>query len=278
MARPTAPPPATETVRPATAGGSAWPATGDSVARPAVSESDTTPPSPTPDSSEQAADAVPRTGTAPADPTGGWNAAAGDAGTAETRRTRAVHPVSRRPSETAAREPTTRQPTPDLPCQPAPRLPSQLTPRLPDQPTPHLPSQARARSARPRYDAAMIERELEIWQGLRAYPPPPGAELIAADERFHSRLLAASGNTALADALATVHARVRPIRALDIPTPERIAIMTAEHIAIAERLLAGDLEQGLSVLVTHITTSRDHVLARAEHALRLTKLARALRD
>ncbi len=132
--------------------------------------------------------------------------------------------------------------------------------------------------ARPRYDAAMIERELEIWQDLRAYPPPPGAELIAADERFHSRLLAASGNAALADALATVHARVRPIRALDIPTPERVAVMTAEHIAIAERLLAGDLEQGLAVLVAHITTSRDHVLARAEHALRLTKLARALRD
>ncbi len=145
-------------------------------------------------------------------------------------------------------------------------------------PTTNSGSPPRARGARPRYDAAMIERELEIWQDLRAYPPPPGAELIAADERFHSRLLAASGNAALADALATVHARVRPIRALDIPTPERIAVMTAEHIAIAERLLAGDLDQGLSVLVAHITTSRDHVLARAEHALRLTKLARALRD
>lgn len=128
------------------------------------------------------------------------------------------------------------------------------------------------------HDPATIARELEIWRDLRSYPPEPGAELIAADERFHSKLLAASGNSALAEALESVHARVRPVRALDMPTPERIATMTADHITIAEHLLAGELDGALRSLVTHICASRDHVLARAEHALRLTKLARALRD
>ncbi|WP_372342038.1 FCD domain-containing protein [Nocardia sp. CC227C] len=249
--RPTTPE-TTTTTRPTTPGAvarpttetTARPTTAGASAWPAVSESATTLPSPTFACSEQAADAAPRTGTALADPAGGQRVAAGDVGTAD-----AAHP--------------------------APRVRSAATTR---QPTPRAPGPPRGWAAGPRYDAAVIERELEIWHDLRAYPPEPGAELIAADERFHSRLLAASGNAALADALATVHARVRPIRALDIPTPERIATMTAEHIAIAEHLLAGELDQGLSVLVTHITASRDHVLARAEHALRLTKLARALRD
>lgn len=128
------------------------------------------------------------------------------------------------------------------------------------------------------HDTPTVSGELEIWLHLQSFPPEPGAELIAADERFHSRLLAASGNAALADALETVHARVRPVRALDMPTPERIATMTTDHIAIAEQLMAGDLDKALHTLVTHITASRDHVLARAEHALRMTKLARALRD
>ncbi|NNH74838.1 GntR family transcriptional regulator [Nocardia uniformis] len=128
------------------------------------------------------------------------------------------------------------------------------------------------------HDAATVGGELEIWLHLRSCPPHPGAELIAADERFHSRLLAASGNAALTDALETVYARVRPVRALDMPTPDRIATMTTDHIAIAEQLLAGDLDKAMNTLVTHITTSRDHVLGRAGHALRLTKLARALRD
>ncbi|MBL1075838.1 GntR family transcriptional regulator [Nocardia sp. 2] len=128
------------------------------------------------------------------------------------------------------------------------------------------------------HDRDLVRAELATWRHLREHPPEPGAALIAADERFHSALLTASGNTALAEALGTVHARVRPVRALDIPTPDRISTMTDDHISIAEQLLAGDLEKALNALIAHIATSRDHVLARAEHALRLTKLARALRD
>ncbi len=90
-----------------------------------------------------------------------------------------------------------------------------------------------------RHDTSAIEKELDIWQRFREQPPEPGAELIAADEQFHLTLLAAAGNAALTDALATVYARVRPVRALDMPSPERVAAMTEEHIAIAESLVAG---------------------------------------
>ncbi|MEV6774304.1 GntR family transcriptional regulator [Nocardia sp. NPDC051030] len=128
------------------------------------------------------------------------------------------------------------------------------------------------------HDTAAIEQELDTWRHLRANPPEPGAALIAADEQFHTRILVAAGNTALADALTTVHARVRPVRALDMPTPERIAAMTDDHIAIAEHVLAGDLDSALRTLLAHLTSSRAHVLTRARRALELTKLARAVRE
>ncbi|WP_067568600.1 GntR family transcriptional regulator [Nocardia acidivorans] len=128
------------------------------------------------------------------------------------------------------------------------------------------------------HDTAALRGELELWRHLRDNPPEPGAALITADEQFHSALLAAAGNSALADALATVHARVRPVRAIDMPTAERVAAMTEDHIAIAESLLEGDLESALRTLLAHLTSSRAHVLTRARRALELTKLARAVRE
>ncbi|GAB2543392.1 GntR family transcriptional regulator [Nocardia heshunensis] len=127
-------------------------------------------------------------------------------------------------------------------------------------------------------DTAAVRRELETWRRIREHPPEPGAALIAADEQFHTTLLQAAGNAALADALSAVHARIRPIRALDMPTPGRIAAMADDHIVIAEHVLAGDFETALRTLLAHLTSSRAHVLTRARRALELTKLARAMRE
>ncbi|WP_084505559.1 GntR family transcriptional regulator [Nocardia harenae] len=135
-----------------------------------------------------------------------------------------------------------------------------------------------APSALPGHDLAAVRAELAIWRALRDDPPEPGPALVGADERFHLTLLRAAGNPALADALHTVYERVRPVRTMDLPTPERITVMTAEHIAVAEHLLAGDLEAALRALTTHIDTSRAHVRLRAEQALEYTKLARVVRD
>jgi DNA-binding GntR family transcriptional regulator len=132
--------------------------------------------------------------------------------------------------------------------------------------------------ATPSHDQLAVRRELDAWRRLRDDPPDTGTVLIAADEQFHTALLAAAGNSALADALATVHARIRPIRSLDPLTPARIATMTADHITIAEQILAGDLDAALVTLIGHIAHSRAHVLARAREALRLTRLGQALRD
>lgn len=125
---------------------------------------------------------------------------------------------------------------------------------------------------------ALVQAQLDTWRQLRDTPPEPGLALVAADEQFHIALLTAAGNTALAEALTAVYVRVRPVRTMDIPTPERIATMTAEHITIAEQLLSGAVDAALQTLTTHIDTSRAHVRTRAEQALEFTKLARAVRD
>ncbi|MET7770702.1 GntR family transcriptional regulator [Nocardia sp. NPDC005366] len=130
----------------------------------------------------------------------------------------------------------------------------------------------------PVHDLVSVRAELDRWRALRDDPPEPGPALVAADEQFHITLLSAAGNAALADALTAVYVRVRPLRTLDLPTPDRIAVMATEHIAIAEQLLSGDPDTALRTLIAHIDTSRTHVLARAEQAMRLTKLGRAMRD
>ncbi|MFR9752895.1 GntR family transcriptional regulator [Nocardia sp. 004] len=136
----------------------------------------------------------------------------------------------------------------------------------------------RLQTHEPTHNLDPVRVELDTWRALRDNPPEPGPALVAADEKFHTTLLAAAGNAALADALSAVYVRVRPVRTLDVPTPERIATMSAEHIAIAELLLAGAVGTASNTLIAHIDTSRTHVRARAEHALLLTKLAGAVRN
>lgn len=134
---------------------------------------------------------------------------------------------------------------------------------------PHIPSV---------HDLAVVRTELDRWREYRDNPPEPGPDLVAADERFHTELLRAAGNSALAEALTAVYERVRPVRTMDVPNAERVAAMTADHIAIAEHLVAGSSEQALRALTTHISSSRAHVRVRAEQAIAFTKLGHAVRD
>ncbi|MEU7765909.1 GntR family transcriptional regulator [Nocardia sp. NPDC049190] len=137
---------------------------------------------------------------------------------------------------------------------------------------------SRAPESSPTHNLALVRAELDTWRTLRDNPPEPGPALVAADEVFHTALLAAAGNAVLADALTAVHLRVRPVRTLDPPTADRIATMTADHIEIAEHLLSGAVDAALDRLIAHIDAARARLLARAQSALRLAELGRAVRD
>ena len=129
-----------------------------------------------------------------------------------------------------------------------------------------------------RHDHALLRAELGTWERYRGAPPSAGADLVIADEHFHMVLLSSSGNPALADALAAVNARVRPVRALDALSDERITIMIREHVHIAELVLAGRLRAARDSLISHIASSQAIVLERATRAVSMAKLGLAVRD
>lgn len=129
-----------------------------------------------------------------------------------------------------------------------------------------------------RHDSAQLVPELENWQRLRRTRPAPDAGFVTLDEQFHTVLLASSGNAALSDALATVNAKVRPVRMFDYLTPDRMEATITEHIDVAERVLDGDYAGALGALRSHIDESRTVVIERAQHALSLARMASAVRS
>ncbi len=71
---------------------------------------------------------------------------------------------------------------------------------------------------------------------------------------------------------------MRPVRALDVLSAERVSDMVAEHIQIAELVLTGRLQVAHDTLVEHIVSSQEVVLERAQRALSMAKLGMAVRS
>ncbi|NLG54338.1 MAG: GntR family transcriptional regulator [Rhodococcus sp.] len=128
------------------------------------------------------------------------------------------------------------------------------------------------------HDADILGPELDRWYALRQQQPAPDAGFVVLDEQFHTALLAASGNQALADALTNVNARVRPVRMFDYLTPDRMSATIEEHIQVAELALDRKIDEARTTLLRHISESREVVIERAQQALSLAKMAWAVRD
>ncbi len=105
------------------------------------------------------------------------------------------------------------------------------------------------------------------WSALEA-PSGEAAdpEFVLVDEDFHIRLAAASGNLALADMLARLNERIRPVRSHDFLTAERIRLTIEQHLGVLGALLADDAELGARLLRSHIGESMDVVEQRVAAA------------
>ncbi|WP_415973178.1 GntR family transcriptional regulator [Rhodococcus sp. 077-4] len=131
-----------------------------------------------------------------------------------------------------------------------------------------------ARSMSHPVDRASLSNLLDTWIGLRANPPDTTDDLVSLDENFHVTLLDASGNAALTEALCTVNAKVRPVRILGGLDAAAVVSAIEQHIEIVERVLAGTLDAALELLLTHIDSSRDRVVERAQQAAALADAVR----
>lgn len=114
-------------------------------------------------------------------------------------------------------------------------------------------------------DALLAERER--WRVLRADPPEQQPGFVVVDEEFHVALLTAAGNGELVRALTAVNARIRHVRMFDFMVNNRIEVTIAEHLAILDAVLAGELVQAHGLLHRHIGESLDVVLDRVTRAV-----------
>ncbi|SDG64801.1 DNA-binding transcriptional regulator, GntR family [Lentzea fradiae] len=106
-----------------------------------------------------------------------------------------------------------------------------------------------------RHDAEALGEEVRHWYGLRAAPPGPSPDFVLEDERFHTALLASSGNAELVAVLAGASRWTRSVRMRGFLVPGRVEAAIDEHIEIAELVLGGSLELAHRLLHEHIGAS-----------------------
>ena len=128
------------------------------------------------------------------------------------------------------------------------------------------------------HDGDVLGAGLERWYRFRSDPPAPDSGFVTLDEEFHLALLAASGNDALCDALDSVNAKVRTVRMFDELGPERVERAVDEHIAVAEAVLDGRLDDAHTRLREHIVDACAAIMQRTEAARTMARLSRAVRD
>src|SRR6476659_4397375 len=114
--------------------------------------------------------------------------------------------------------------------------------------------------------AANAEEKLEVadlranWTDLAQLDPERRAKIatpdfVYADEAFHEGLAAAAGNLSAARYLRDINERIRILRVHDFTTDDRIDATIAEHIEIADAVLAGEADAAAALMRVHIDRS-----------------------
>lgn len=91
------------------------------------------------------------------------------------------------------------------------------------------------------------------------------AQATERDEAFHIAIARATGNAALVADLERINDRIRFIRWINMAA--RITASKAEHLAIANALLARDADRAEQVLRAHITQRMDQVVDAVKEGL-----------
>ncbi|WP_461189994.1 GntR family transcriptional regulator [Arthrobacter sp. Z4-13] len=88
-----------------------------------------------------------------------------------------------------------------------------------------------------------------------------GSELFNLNTRFHETLVQCSNNDFFIESLARINRLRRLIEYRQALVPERALVRSAEHVALAKLLLAGELKEASSHLRGHlssVTTEKNH--------------------
>jgi DNA-binding GntR family transcriptional regulator len=128
-----------------------------------------------------------------------------------------------------------------------------------------------------RHDPAILEPLRDQWRALAAGPlPAPDPGFVLLDESFHVSLAMSAGNLVAADLLRHVNERIRVVRMLDFLSQERIEATIAEHLEIAELVLAGQLPGAEQAFSAHLAGSMAVVEERVQQSIARMVSGRAL--
>lgn len=121
--------------------------------------------------------------------------------------------------------------------------------------------------------AAELDALAQTWRALaqvQSYAGLQTAALAQHDRLFHEALTRLTGNRTLLDLLVSINDRIHAIRMIDITTVERLWETCRQHLAIVERVAAGDAPGARAAMRANIDGAR----AQVEQALK-DVLARA---
>ncbi len=127
-----------------------------------------------------------------------------------------------------------------------------------------------------RHDEIALRAIHDDWTDLAANPPEPDPGLVVIDENFHLRLAEAAGNQAIVAQLQVVGDRIRVVRMQNFVHRDRIAITTAQHLAIVYALLGEDPETAVALMGAHLDEALAQAAERAAQAIERMMTAGAL--
>ncbi|MBM3393040.1 MAG: GntR family transcriptional regulator [Betaproteobacteria bacterium] len=118
---------------------------------------------------------------------------------------------------------------------------------------------------------ALLRPDLGALKKLWLVPPEErsmdAAIVFAADEAFHSSLVAAAGNPELSRCHQDVTDRIRVLRRLDFTEPARIVLTYQEHAQILRAIVRRQTDHALLLLRAHIEMSKSEVRKISLHKL-----------
>ncbi|MGI8803802.1 MAG: GntR family transcriptional regulator [Solirubrobacteraceae bacterium] len=127
-----------------------------------------------------------------------------------------------------------------------------------------------------RHDEIALRAIHDDWADLAANPPEPDPGLVVVDENFHLRLAEAAGNPAVVEQLQVVNDRIRVVRMQNFVLEHRVAVTTAQHLAILDALLGGDPDTAVALLGAHLDEAMAQASDRAAQAIERMMTAGAL--
>ncbi len=116
----------------------------------------------------------------------------------------------------------------------------------------------------PGNDIAALAR---TWKEVRRHPPMDQGELAKLDSRFHEELARLAGNGLLTQQLQAINERLLIFRMIDFTQADRVEDTCTQHLALLERIAAGDAQGAREAVRRNIEDGRNIVGSSIKEAL-----------